>query len=223
MREGRHIPGRRRVAIAAALAVLLSASSAWAISTPTTGADSSTTRAGTSTTRAGTPTTGADSSTAAPAQTTPTTTYVPSDGTPAPNGLPGAAPQGAQAGGTTAPPTRSTGATGGIGATGGTGATAAPGTAVPGGQAAPGATRTRAGARTGAAHSATHKRRLSTGWIIVAALGALLVLGCAAWGVARRRAYEPHWSLTFSHAMAEAGYRASATWAEFRDWARLGR
>jgi len=73
------------------------------------------------------------------------------------------------------------------------------------------------------AHGATHKSGLSTGWIIVAALGALLVLGCAAWAVARRRAYEPHWTLTFSHAMAEAGYRASATWAEFRDWSRLGR
>jgi hypothetical protein len=93
---------------------------------------------------------------------------------------------------------------------------------VPGGQAAPGATRTLPGTRTGAARG-THKRRLSTGWIIVAALGALLLLGCAAWGVARRRAYEPHWTLTFGHAMAEAGYRASGTWSEFRDWARLGR
>jgi hypothetical protein len=54
-------------------------------------------------------------------------------------------------------------------------------------------------------------------------LAALLVLGCLAWAVARRRAFEPQWTLSFRHAMAEAGFRASATWAEFTDWLRLGR
>jgi hypothetical protein len=56
----------------------------------------------------------------------------------------------------------------------------------------------------------------------LAALGALLVLGCLAWALARRRAFEPHWWLSLRHAMAEAGMRASATWAEFTDWVRLG-
>jgi hypothetical protein len=65
--------------------------------------------------------------------------------------------------------------------------------------------------------------KLSTAAIVVAAVAALLALGCAAWGLARRRAFEPHWLLTLRHAMAEAGFRTSATWAEFADWARLGR
>ena len=54
-------------------------------------------------------------------------------------------------------------------------------------------------------------------------LAALLVLGCIAWAIARERAIEPHWTLSLRHAMAEAGFRASATWAEFTDWVRLGR
>ena len=65
-------------------------------------------------------------------------------------------------------------------------------------------------------------RHLSDGEIVVAALAALLALGCAAWGLARRRAFEPRWWLSLRHAMAEAGFRASATWAEFADWVRMG-
>ncbi len=65
--------------------------------------------------------------------------------------------------------------------------------------------------------------KLSTAAIVVAAIAALLALGCGAWGLARRRAFEPHWLLSLRHAMAEAGFRTSATWAEFADWARLGR
>lgn len=64
--------------------------------------------------------------------------------------------------------------------------------------------------------------KLSTAAIVVAIVAALLALGCAAWGLARRRAFEPHWLLSLRHAMAEAGFRMSATWAEFADWARLG-
>jgi hypothetical protein len=59
--------------------------------------------------------------------------------------------------------------------------------------------------------------------IALAALAALLALAAAAWGIARSQAYEPHWTVSLRHAMAEAGFRASATWAEFSDWARLGR
>jgi hypothetical protein len=63
---------------------------------------------------------------------------------------------------------------------------------------------------------------LSAGAIAIAVAAALIVLGCAAWAIARRRAFEPRWSLSLRHAIAEAGFRASATWAEFIDWVRLG-
>jgi hypothetical protein len=63
---------------------------------------------------------------------------------------------------------------------------------------------------------------LTAGAIVIAALAALLVLACAAWALARRRAYEPRWWLSLRLALAEAGSRASATWAEFTDWLRLG-
>ncbi len=81
---------------------------------------------------------------------------------------------------------------------------------------------------TSTAPARTHARakpssKLSTAAIVAAAVAALLALGCAAWGLARRRAFEPHWLLSLRHAMAEAGFRTSATWAEFADWARLGR
>ncbi|HEY5046332.1 MAG TPA: hypothetical protein VII53_10800 [Solirubrobacteraceae bacterium] len=68
-----------------------------------------------------------------------------------------------------------------------------------------------------------HSETLSPGAIAIAVVAALLVLACLAWALARRRAFEPHWLLSLRHAMAEAGFRASATWAEFADWARLGR
>jgi hypothetical protein len=73
-----------------------------------------------------------------------------------------------------------------------------------------------------AAGTAHHGTRVSTLAIVVAALGALLLLACAAWALARRRALEPHWWLVLRHSVAEAGYRVSATWSEFADWVRLG-
>jgi hypothetical protein len=63
---------------------------------------------------------------------------------------------------------------------------------------------------------------LSTGAILAAALGGLLALACLAWAVFRLGAFEPHWLLSLRHSIAEAGFRASATWAEFTDWIRLG-
>ena len=73
-------------------------------------------------------------------------------------------------------------------------------------------------------HSATrHAGGLSTGAIVIAALAGLAALGCAAWGIARWRALEPRWTLSLRHAVTEAGFRVSATWAEFSDWVRLGR
>jgi hypothetical protein len=73
------------------------------------------------------------------------------------------------------------------------------------------------------AHSSGGSGHVSTEAIVLAAIAALLLLACAAWAFARSRAYEPHWLVSLRHAMAEAGYRTSATWAEFTDWARLGR
>jgi hypothetical protein len=74
------------------------------------------------------------------------------------------------------------------------------------------------------AHLSTHvaASTLSGGAIAAAVLGALLLLGCAAWALARARAFEPHWLVSLRHAIAEAGFRASETWAEFIDWVRLG-
>lgn len=69
-------------------------------------------------------------------------------------------------------------------------------------------------------HGSTH---VSTEAIALAAIAAVLLLACVAWAFARSRAYEPHWLVSMRHAMAEAGFRTSATWAEFTDWARIGR
>jgi len=128
-----------------------------------------------------------------------TTTYVPSGGTtPAPSAVPN--------GTASTIPTVSSAPTVGAGSL-------APGHASPGQPALP------SGGRTAARPS---KKHLSAAAIAIAAIAALLALGCAVWGLARRRAFEPHWWLSLRHAMAEAGFRASATWAEFTDWVRLG-
>jgi cobalamin biosynthesis Mg chelatase CobN len=74
------------------------------------------------------------------------------------------------------------------------------------------------------ARSRSHRSgKLSTPAIALAALAGLLALACLAWALARLLAYEPHWVKSLRHALAEGGFRASATWAEFVDWARLGR
>jgi hypothetical protein len=73
-----------------------------------------------------------------------------------------------------------------------------------------------------ATHTTKHSETLSTAAIVVAVLAAVLVLACIGWALARRRAFEPHWLLSLRHAMAEAGFRLSATCAEFADWVRLG-
>ncbi len=70
------------------------------------------------------------------------------------------------------------------------------------------------------AHQATHA---SSSTIAVAAVGALIVLACLAWALFRVLALEPRWTLSARHAIAEAGFRVAATWAELSDWARLGR
>jgi hypothetical protein len=67
-----------------------------------------------------------------------------------------------------------------------------------------------------------HSGGLSTGSIVIAVIAALVALLCLAWALARMLAFEPRWSLSLRHTVAEAGFRAAAIWAEFSDWARLG-
>ena len=64
---------------------------------------------------------------------------------------------------------------------------------------------------------------LPTAAVVLIVLAVLLLLACAAWGLAQARAWEPRWLAALRHAIAEAGFRASSTWREFGDWARLGR
>lgn len=64
---------------------------------------------------------------------------------------------------------------------------------------------------------------LPTAAVVLIVLAALLLVACAVWAFAQARGWEPRWSLALRHAIAEAGFRASATWREFGDWAKLGR
>jgi hypothetical protein len=57
---------------------------------------------------------------------------------------------------------------------------------------------------------------------VLAILGALLALACLAWAITRWLALEPRWATALMYSLREATYRASATWAEFSDWARIG-
>lgn len=55
--------------------------------------------------------------------------------------------------------------------------------------------------------------------LVALALGAALIL----FAVNRVFAVEPRWVTDGRHSFAEAGWRVSNTWAEFKDWARLNR
>jgi hypothetical protein len=68
-----------------------------------------------------------------------------------------------------------------------------------------------------------HSRKISTAALLGAALAALLVLLSAIWAATRWLAVEPRWTSSLAYSLEEASYRASATWAEFLDWARIGR
>lgn len=73
------------------------------------------------------------------------------------------------------------------------------------------------------AHAHAGGGGVSTGAILLAILAVVLALASLAWVLARAYAWEPRWSLSLRHAIAEAGFRASSTWSEFADWVRLGR
>lgn len=70
---------------------------------------------------------------------------------------------------------------------------------------------------------ATSSGKLSNAAIAAVAIAAIAIVCCLAWGIVRMTAFEPRWLQSLRHSIAEAGFRASATWAEFSDWARLGR
>jgi hypothetical protein len=63
----------------------------------------------------------------------------------------------------------------------------------------------------------------STAAIAVGAVVLVLLIAAALWALARSRVYDRPGLLSLRHAIAEAGYRMSATWSELADWARLGR
>lgn len=75
----------------------------------------------------------------------------------------------------------------------------------------------------GIARKPAPAKGLSTGALALAILGALLALGCAVWVVGRWLALEPRWTVSMMHSLREASFHASTTWAEFSDWARIGR
>jgi hypothetical protein len=132
-------------------------------------------------------------------------------------------------GATTQPPATSTGAAGATtqppaASTGAAGATTQPPATT---TIAPNATPTAATtapapapATQAAAPSTASHRGARLALVVVAAL---LLMLLALWAFARWWAWEPHWLVRWRHATAEAGWRASAAWAEFTDWLRLGR
>jgi hypothetical protein len=76
---------------------------------------------------------------------------------------------------------------------------------------------------TAAAHSHAAGSTTSTPAIVLAAIAAALLLLSLIWALARALAYEPSWMPVLRHSFAEAGFRLSGTFAELRDWLRLGR
>jgi len=59
--------------------------------------------------------------------------------------------------------------------------------------------------------------------VLLAVLASLALLFGLIWALGRFVAFDPPWLAAGRHATAEAGWRASASWAEFTDWVRLGR
>jgi hypothetical protein len=137
-----------------------------------------------------------------------------------------AATSGASATRATTTPAAGTGVTPATGVAPATGTGTAPATGAPSGATPGTATPTHPGTAAlpaGARRTAGSSTRLSAGAIVAAALAALLILVCLAWGAARWFAYEPRWSVSLRHSLAEAGWRLSASWDELSDWARIGR
>lgn len=146
--------------------------------------------------------------TAAPASTPTQAATAPTASTPANGAQPGTVVPTTSVPTTTVPPS-----------TGAPGSTATTPTTVPGSPSTSSSTTV-----VGVAHKPAPKStRLSTLALALAILGALLALGCIVWVLGRWLALEPRWTVSLMHSLREASYRGSATWAEFSDWARIGR
>lgn len=72
------------------------------------------------------------------------------------------------------------------------------------------------------AHARSSGGGTSSAAIALALVAVVIVICALAWALAWMQAYEPRWLLSARHSMAEASMRTSATFAELRDWARLG-
>lgn len=59
--------------------------------------------------------------------------------------------------------------------------------------------------------------------VLLGVLALLVLLLALLWALARFLAYDPPWLQAGRHATGEAGWRVSASWAEFADWLRIGR
>nr|MBA2347677.1 hypothetical protein [Solirubrobacterales bacterium] len=59
--------------------------------------------------------------------------------------------------------------------------------------------------------------------VLLAVLAILAALAALVWTIVRFFGIDPPWLVSSRHATAEAGWRTSASWAEFGDWLRFGR
>lgn len=119
---------------------------------------------------------------------------------------------------TTTPPVGATGATGPTGVV-------APGGSTP--QPAASATPTPAATLPDATLASSTKQtgdgKTPIPLVLLALLGGLALIGGSFAGAMRWWAFDPPWLARTRHSVAEAGWRASAAWAEFTDWIRFGR
>ncbi len=106
------------------------------------------------------------------------------------------------------------------GATGSAGLTPAP---APEAVAAPAATDDRIAAAAARRTGSTEADGAPLPLVLLAALAILAALAALVWAVVRFFGIDPPWLVSSRHATAEAGWRASASWAEFGDWLRFGR
>lgn len=53
---------------------------------------------------------------------------------------------------------------------------------------------------------------------LMAVIGAVIALCCAAGWVVWSLAWSPRWARTWAHGWREAGYRSGGIWEEFREW-----
>ena len=129
-----------------------------------------------------------------------------------------------------ASPTGPTGATGPTGVTG-TAGTTGPDTPVTSGQATPdaGPGPGQPGSATtgsqGLQESSGSKDGSDDTWLAISAavLAGLLIAWLITAALWRWRGWDPRWRKRWHHATAEASWRLSLGWAEFRDFLRLGR